>query len=131
MASHSATVSRRGRADAATVWGRYARFDAWSGWAPQISRVTADAELLAPGVRGLVVAAHLVRVRFVVLDVEAPRRWRWRVSSGPLTMTLTHLVESDQVRGGTTATVRAVGPRWFVTAYRPLMRVALGRLVRP
>ena len=131
MAHHSVVVSRHGRADAATVWGRYARFDAWSSWAPQISRVTAGGELLAPGVRGLVIAAHLVRVHFVVLDVEAPRRWRWRVSSGPLTMTLTHLVDSDEVRGGTTATVAVVGPRWFVTFYRLLMWVALGRLVRP
>jgi hypothetical protein len=116
-----------GRADADTVWQRYAEPDRWSGWAPQIRRVEHSADRIAAGVTGVVHGPLGLRVAFTVTAVDEPARtWAWSVRCGPIRLRLRHGVSPD---GGTWLVVR--GPAPVVAAYLPVARLALHRLTAP
>lgn len=111
------------------VWERYVVPARWSGWAPQIRAVDASAPRIAPGVDGRVRGPLGVRVSFVVAEVDAlARTWSWDVRLGPLRMHLRHGVDADPAGTATWLLVR--GPALAVTAYLPVARSALRRLVR-
>ena len=121
-------VQVTGPARAVVVWERYAELDAWPTWAPQIRGVDADGARLAVGRTGVVRAVGGVRVRFVVTAVdEHARRWSWIARVGPLTLALHHDVTATP--SGTRAGLVLEGPAPLVTAYAPLTRLALARLV--
>ena len=137
-------LSARGAAGAAEAWERYARPSRWPEWSPQIARVDAGADRIAPGLTGTVSAvAGVGGVRFVVDAVDEPARtWCWRVvpclgrpdaglALPPLGMTLRHVVEPDGSGSVTRLEIRAL--HWagapVAAAYAPLARVALARLV--
>jgi hypothetical protein len=121
------------------VWHRYARFDLWPTWSPQIRRVEAGAAELAPGVRGVVHGPLGVAVAFTVETVDstdpAERSWSWTVhpvGPGPLArvgLGLRHGVRPAS-GGGTLTTLDLAGPTPVVLAYGPLALLALRRLVR-
>ena len=114
----------------ARVWERYAVPARWAGWAPQIRRVDASADRLAPGVTGRVRGPLGVAVTFVVTDVdEQARTWAWDVRCGPVRLHLRQGVEADPRGAATWLVLR--GPAPVVVAYLPVARVALRRLVRP
>lgn len=87
-------VAANGPVPPEEAWRRYEHLDRWAGWAPQISRVEADGELLAPGVSGRVVGPGGVWVHFTVLTVEPQRlRWSWKVWRGPFAVRLEHGID--------------------------------------
>lgn len=117
-----------GPARPVVAWERYADLGAWATWAPQIRGVDADGPRLALGRSGVVHALGGLRVRFVVTAVdERAMRWSWIARVGPLTLSLHHDVTPDA--RGTRAGLVLEGPAPVVTAYAPLTRVALARLV--
>ena len=127
------TLTARGSAPAELAWERYARPELWSTWSPQIWRVEASADRIATGVTGIVRAVGGLPIRFAVLDVdERARTWRWRVTFGPLTMILDHVVRPDASRApdGSATELQVDGPAPIVLGYAPIARLALGRLVR-
>lgn len=118
-----------GTVAAADAWERYAVVSRWPSWAPPISRVTASADRLQPGMTGVVIGPLGLRVEFVVDTVdESARRWTWRVRSGPLRLALEHEVLASPT-GGCTATLTVDGPAVAVLLYPEVARVALRRLV--
>jgi hypothetical protein len=118
----------RGPAAPEEVWDRYATLARWPEWAPQISRVTAGADRLALGVRGTVHVVGALPVAFTVTSCRpAERTWSWQVRFGPVTLDLDHAVH--RAGSGTRTTLTLTGPALVVTAYAPLARVALRRLV--
>ncbi|WP_423447913.1 SRPBCC family protein [Kocuria sp. KSNUG] len=124
------TVTRTGPARASDVWEHYERLDLWTAWAPHLTDVRANSDILLHGTEGTVRALRVVSVPFRVLSVQAARRrWSWRVHPGPLELTLEHWV-SPSASGGTRAGVTVHGPAAVLVVYRPLMGWALSRLVR-
>ena len=124
------TLHASGPADPETAWGRYRQPQGWARWAPQISRVEASAERIAPGVTGRVYGPLWVSVDFEIERVdEGARSWTWRVHRGPITLRLHHAVAP---RGsGSRASLGIEGPLPLILGYAPLARFALSRLVRP
>lgn len=121
-------VSAEGPAAAAEVWSRYTSPAQWPTWAPQISRVDADHDPIRAGTRGVVHGPLLVRVPFVILDVDpAARRWSWRVGVGRLSLRMEHGV--DESPSGSVAWVEIHAPRLLVLPYLPVARLALRRAV--
>ncbi len=127
-----------GPARVAESWERYAQPARWPDWAPQIHRVRIDPDLEAggdgerihPGMTGEVRSFLPPAARFVITSVdELSHTWSWRVSIGPLRLTLDHGVEPC-LDAGTTTWLRLRGPLPVVLAYAPLARLALRRLVR-
>ncbi len=117
------------------VWERYALFDRWPTWSPQIRRVEVDADELAPGVRGVVRSPLGLAVAFTVDDVDdLARTWSWTVTPvGPVRLPgvrlhLDHAVVALQ-DGGSLTTLDVRGPTAVVLAYAPLALLALRRLV--
>lgn len=110
-------------------WDRYAELNRWSTWAPQISSVEADGDLLHPGLTGRVRTSVGVSVPFVVTDVDAPAMtWSWIAWVGPVRLTLHHAITP---RGtGARASLAIEGAAPLVTAYAPLAWWALRHLVR-
>ena len=107
---------------------RYAEPARWPDWAPQINRVDASADRIAPGVTGRVVGPVGIAVHFVIDAVdEAARRWSWTVHRGPLRVRLQHGVRARPTGCATWLTIDAPLP--VVLGYAPLARFALGRLV--
>lgn len=130
MASTVRRVAVTGRATPDVAWERYAEIAAWPTWAPQLHSVEADGPRLAAGRSGTVRVVGGFGVPFVVTDVdEAARTWSWLARLGPLTMTLHHTLWPDP--RGTRAGLVLEGPVPLVSAYAPLTRVPLARLVRP
>ncbi len=132
------TLRTRGAAAPDIVWERYADLALWPTWSPQLQRVETSAARLAPGISGTVRAGLLswptLPVPFVVEDVDTEARtWSWRVRVGLITLRLAHGVEpaapdsSDGARSSTW--LRLSGPSPLVTAYAPVARLALRRLV--
>lgn len=122
------TLAASGGARPDEAWDRYADLGRWSQWAPQINRVEATDDRLAPGLAGRVVGPFGAYLDFVVDGVdETARRWSWTVRRGPLRLRLEHSVTK---RGGGSATsLRLDGPLPVVVAYAPVARLALRRLV--
>lgn len=114
----------------AVAWHRYHDLAAWSTWAPQIVGLDADGATLALGRHGTVRVVGGVRVGFVVTAVD-PRAmtWSWIARLGPVRLTLHHDVRPDPK--GTRAGLTLEGPALVITAYAPLVRLALIRLARP
>lgn len=127
------TVEVTGPAAASTVWERYLRPEAWTGWAPHLTDVSATAANIAPGVSGTVTALGVVPARFEILHVDhAQRSWSWVVRVGPVRLVLYHDViahPGPDGAPGTRARIRLEGPWLVVVTYRPLMRWAMRRLV--
>ncbi|MEV5427982.1 SRPBCC family protein [Streptomyces sp. NPDC052701] len=124
------TLRAVGRARPDTVWFRYTSCREWPTWSPQIVRVRARTERIAPGTRGTIRSFFGVTAAFLVESVDEERRsWTWRVRWGPLRMRLTHdvLPHGD----GTETRLRMQGPALALAAYAPLARVALHRLLTP
>jgi hypothetical protein len=119
-------ISAPGRARAEVVWERYARFERWHTWAPQIRGVETTATRLTAGVTGRVRGPLGLRVPFTVTGVDdAARTWAWTVHVGPIRLFLRHGVDPD---GGTWLAVR--GPAPVVLGYLPVARLALHCLTR-
>ena len=117
------------------VWQRYARFDDWPTWSPQIRRVEVAEDELAAGVRGVVRGPLGLAVAFTVDDVDTRgRTWSWTVSPvGPVRLPgvrlhLHHAVVAHP-DGGSQTTLDVRGPTAVVMAYAPVALVALRRLV--
>lgn len=125
------------------AWQRYARFELWPTWSPQIRRVEVAATELAPGVRGVVRGPLGLAVAFTVDAVDAggvgddggprARTWSWTVQPiGPVRLGvrlhLDHAVLATP-DGGSLTTLDVSGPTVVVMAYAPLALVALRRLV--
>lgn len=129
----AATAEVTGPAAASTVWERYLRPEAWTGWAPHLTDVSATAANIAPGVSGTVTALGVVPARFEILHVDhAQRSWSWVVRVGPVRLALHHDViahPGPDGAPGTRARIRLEGPWLVVVTYRPLMRWAMRRLV--
>ena len=117
------------------VWRRYARFDRWPTWSPQIRRVEVGEDELAPGVRGVVRGPLGLAVEFTVDHVdEDARTWSWTVSPvGPVRLPGVRLHLHHAVvalpEGGSLTTLDVSGPTAVVMAYAPVALVALHRLV--
>jgi polyketide cyclase/dehydrase/lipid transport protein len=110
-------VATDGPVTPAEAWRRYQHLDLWSGWAPQIRRVEADGDQLAPGVTGRVVGPGGISVRFAVLTVEPERyRWSWKVWRGPIAVTLEHGIDPNG-HGGSRSWIDLHAP----VLLRPLM----------
>lgn len=110
------------------VWDLYTRPSAWPAWAPQISSVRGVGDPINRGDRGVVHGLVLLRVPFVIEEVDAAaRRWRWRVGVGPLSVVLDHGV--DELETGCCAWAEVHAPYVLVFPYSPLARLALRRLV--
>ena len=123
------TLRASGPAHAETAWARYVEPHRWPDWAPQITRVEASAEQIAPGVTGRVYGPLWVSVDFVIERVDAgARTWTWRVHRGPVTLRLHHAVGAT--KKGSMTSLSIEGPLPIVLAYAPLARFALTRLVR-
>lgn len=123
------SVATVGRASPEQAWQRYAVVARWAEWAPPIRRVESSAPRLQPGLTGVVHGPVALRVSFEVDMVdETARAWSWRVSSGPLRMTLHHQVLGTD-DGGSVATLTVQGPWPAALVYPELARVALTRLV--
>jgi len=119
----------RGPRAAQEVWEDYVRPARWSSWAPQILGVDVPADVIAPGVRGVVHGPLGLRVRFVVTAVDpAVRRWRWVVSAVGLDVGMEHTVVP--VPGGCVTTLTIEAPAIVRVLYSPVARAALRRLVR-
>lgn len=119
-----------GPAAPGTVWRRYACVDRWPSWSPQIRAVHTPDRRLTAGMRGTVESVAGFRVAFVVESVDHDRRtWTWRVRLGPARLRLRHDVRAHG-RGSTTS-LTMHGPWLVLSAYAPLARLALRRLVRP
>ena len=126
----SLSLHATGPVDPDEAWSRYLLPARWSEWSPQIRRVEATADQIAPGVAGRVHGPLGVAVSFVVDAVdEVDREWTWTVDVGPTSMTLVHWVRPGP-GGGTTTGLRASGPAPLVVGYVPLAQLALQRLVR-
>lgn len=118
----------RGPAAPDEVWDRYATLARWPQWAPQVSRVAAGADRLALGVRGTVYVVGALPVPFTVTSCRpADRTWSWQVRLGPVTLDLDHAVYA--AGSGTRTTLTLTGPALVLSAYAPLARHALRRLV--
>ena len=124
------TLHATGPVVPAEAWDRYRHPARWSSWAPQITGVDTDADVIAQGVTGRVRGPLGVSVPFVVDEVdETTRRWRWTVQVGPARMTLLHWVTPGP-DGGTTTGLRVRGPLPLAAGYAPAALVALHGLVR-
>lgn len=126
------TLTARGTARPEVAWERYAQPALWPTWSPQIWRVEAPGDRIAPGSTGTVRAVGGVPIRFTVLTVdEASRTWTWRARLGPVVLTLDHAVQPDasSAPDGSATELRMTGPAPVVYGYAPLARLALGRLV--
>ena len=71
------------------VWERYARYDAWPSWSPQIREVVLHAEALEAGVSGRLLGWAGTAADFVVNTWDPDERsWTWtqqpRVSLPPV-----------------------------------------------
>ncbi len=122
------TLRAKGPADAATAWERYARFEEWPGWSPQLSSVEASAERIAPGVTGTVSGPMWSGADFHIDAVdEDARTWSWTVRRKPLKVRLEHGVEPDDAGSATWLIID--GPLPFVVPYAPIAQAALRRLV--
>ena len=122
------TLRAKGPADVATAWERYAQFDKWPGWSPQISSVDASADRIAPGVTGKVSGPMWSAADFEIDAVdETARTWSWTVRRKPLKVRLEHGVEPDDDGSATWLTID--GPMPFVLPYAPIAQAALRRLV--
>ncbi len=120
-----------GRAGSAEVWERYALPAKWPSWSPQIRKVSASGNRIAPGMKGEVTSFFGITVRFLVESVdEKRRRWAWRVRLGPVRLRLHHSVHAEE-GGRVTTGLRIEGPFPAVVAYACLAHPALRRLVRP
>ncbi len=118
------TIRVEGPAGRRAQWEAYAHTSRWPTWAPHLTRVEPEAEL-AVGLRGRVRGLLGTRASFEVTDVdETAGSWSWVVRSGPVTLTLDHHVGD----GWTSLSID--GPAPVVTAYLPVARWALGRLMR-
>ena len=121
-------LEARGPAPVEEVWRRYAEIPLWSTWAPQISRVQASSDQLAPGVDGTVSVLGVLPIPFTVTSCRPEARtWSWLVRIGPIELNLRHAVEADGEGSRTTLDIE--GPAVAVIAYAPVARFALGRLV--
>lgn len=117
-------VEAHGPADAGVMWSAYVDTSQWARWAPHIRRVEPEGTLVE-GMRGVVYGPARSSAKFVVTFVDQrTRRWGWRVRSGAVRLTIDHEVTDG------TATVTIDGPALFVSAYAPIARRALERLVR-
>ncbi len=103
-------VIATGRATPDQVWNQYLRPATWARWAPHISSVECDDEIIANGTIGRVVGPGGVGVDFEVEEVDPVlRSWTWRVGRGRMRVRLRH----DVVPTGdslTMATMRLDGP---------------------
>ncbi len=120
-----------GPAPVTESWRRYAEPDRWPAWAPQVVGVRVDGgdTRIHPGMTGEVRSFLPPAAGFVVTAVdELARTWSWRVTLGPLHLTLDHGVEPC-LDGGTSTWLRLRGPLPVLLAYAPLARAALRRLV--
>lgn len=121
-------LSVRGPRAAQEVWEDYARPSRWSSWSPQILGVDSPAEVIAPGLRGVVHGPAGVQVPFVVTAVDPPSRsWRWVVTVAGVTVGMEHAVVA--VPGGSVTTLLIEGPAIVRFAYPAAARPALRRLV--
>jgi uncharacterized protein YndB with AHSA1/START domain len=119
-------ITATGGAKPDEVWERYVTPELWPTWSPQLRRVTCPDATIRPGSAGTAHGPAVVRVPFVVLDVdEVARTWSWRVGN-PIGITMTHGVE-EHARG----VAAWVEIPLALAAYAPIARLALGRLVRP
>lgn len=122
-------LSARGTASPAVAWERYADVRRWPEWSPQIRRVEASTPRIQAGATGVVHSVAGLRVWFVVEDVDEDARvWSWRVRVGPVGLHLTHAV--TPWAGGCATQLTIDGPAVVATAYAPVARLALSRLVR-
>lgn len=119
------------------AWERYLHPERWTTWAPHLTSVAASTAVLRRGTTGTVTALGVVPARFEVLSVDPESRsWSWAVRVGPVELVLHHSLSSLSARAGgsdapgTAAGITMTGPWPVLTAYRPLMRRALRRLVR-
>lgn len=117
------------------VWERYARFDQWPTWSPQVRRVDVDVAVLAPGVEGVVHGPLGVAVAFRIIEVDVgARTWSWTVhpvrpALPGIDLVLDHAVRAEP-DGGSSSTLDLSGPLPIVLAYGPVALLALRRLVR-
>lgn len=125
---HSLAVT--GPASPELVWLRYLRPAQWPGWSPQIREVDYPHGELAPGTAGVVRGPCALAVPFEILTVDPGNRsWTWRVHPPVVgALTLGHGVEP--AGRGTRTTLVVTGPALVVSAYLPVARLALRRLVR-
>ena len=128
-------LQAEGPRSAEQVWEAYAVPSRWSEWSPQVYAVDCPGDRIVPGLRGTVHAPvpSPVPVRFSVTEVdEAARRWSWVVRVGPtlaaVQIDLEHGV-LPRTGGGSLTWLTMTGPLPLVTAYAPLARYAIGRLV--
>ncbi|WP_323095715.1 SRPBCC family protein [Intrasporangium sp. YIM S08009] len=122
-------LTATGDAAPEVVWERYRDLRLWPTWSPQVRGVDAPADLLATGLRGVVVGPVGARLPFEVLDVdEAAMSWRWRVRAGFVDAVLDHAVRPAP--RGTTTDLVVTAPSVFALGYAPVARLALHRLVR-
>ena len=113
-------VTRRIGAPTAAVWEQLAHTRNWPAWGPTVRAVDPADEVVRPGLRGTVTTPIGLSMPFEVTDVEAGRRWHWRVGGVPAT---DHLVAPDG--DGCRATIRI--PAW-APFYAPVCHLALARI---
>lgn len=123
-------IAQDGALSADDVWERYSRPAHWPAWAPQITRVQTDVDVIRPGTRGRVHGPLFTWVPFRIRSVDHDsRRWSWWVGFGVLGVCMDHGV--DETPGGSRAWVRIHAHRYLVFGYVPVARFALRRLVAP
>ena len=124
------TLRAKGSAPVERAWERYAQPALWSQWSPQIRRVDTAADRIEAGLTGTVHGYLGLHVRFMILEVdEAARTWSWRVTLGPVRMSLHHEVGDLGSQGSATSLV-VTGPAPIVVGYLAPAQYALHRLVR-
>ncbi|GAA0320337.1 SRPBCC family protein [Kineococcus aurantiacus] len=113
-------IHARGTRPAGQAWEDYARPARWPSWSPQVRRVRASAERIAPGVTGTV---NFVPFTVTAVD-EAAMTWSWRVAG----IDLQHAVRATP--GGCLTTFEGPLP-YLPFAWPALRRLVSGRRQEP
>ena len=106
-----------------TVWPLLAEFRWWPRWGPTVRAVVADADSVAPGVRGRVRTPLGAWLPFEITSVEPGRSWHWTVAG--VRATGHHLTAVDSGRTRADFTVSG----WFAP-YVLVLHAGLRRLKR-
>lgn len=112
------------------VWRSFIDPECWPTWAPQIRAVETAQRALRQGATGRILGPAPLAVDYEITAVDpALRTWSWTVRTGPVRLTMHHVVLPTP-SGGTRALLRIHGGAAVAAqAYRPIAAMALRRLV--